>query len=136
LTEQAKTQSTAKPRRRKRKRIIGFCGQILPGKDPRETGELDLAWGGIVVEVPLARLKSFTPLYRYVCAEWIVEAEKGEQPLYPVRRHEEEDLDPEIEKLLKENCVTVGGEEKEWLCLEAFFDKLYPKLKEYFGATS
>jgi len=134
LTTQAEPQPSAKPRRRKKKRIIGFCGQIIPGKDPREEGALDVAWGGIVVEVPLARLRKFTPLYRYVCAEWIIEAEKNEQPLYPVRRYEEQDLDPEIERLLKENCVVVGGEEREWLCTEAFFDKLYPKQKEYFGA--
>jgi len=130
LAEEEKKQS--KKRRRKRKRIIGFCGQVVPRGDVRETGTLYLTWGGLEVEVPLASVTKFDTRYRYICAQWVVAAEKGEEILYPVKRAEEGELDPEVRSLMQEHCVMVE-EGKEWLCTEPFFDKLYEKLKEYFG---
>lgn len=124
-------EKTAK-RRRTRKRIIGFCGIPIP-KDVRETGILELSWGGIKVEVPLSSAVSFNPRYRYVCAEWSIPVEKGETALYPVKKVEGEELDHDIDKALKENCVVVGKDENEWLCTLPFFKNLYEKLKEQFG---
>jgi len=135
LTERDGAPPAGERRRIRRRHVIGFCGEVIPGRDPREAGVIEIGWGGVAVEVPLARLRSFTPLYRYVCAEWVLEAQKGEQPLHPVRRLEEQELDPEVDRLLKENCVAVDGE-REWLCTEAFFTKLYPRQKEYLGAGS
>ena len=130
MAEEEKKQS--KKRRRRRKRIIGFCGQVVPRGDVRETGTLYLTWGGLEVEVPLASVTKFDTRYRYICAQWVVAAEKGEEILYPVKRAEEGELDPEVRSLMQEHCVMVE-EGKEWLCTEPFFDKLYEKLKEYFG---